>query len=163
MRIGGWSYAGLVLPMLAGLLFAGCDEPSGRAIKPADLYGVWAGETIGGRALFSFQMEEQVNRFALRAAPGEFIDVLKDQGNDLLSLGGWYVIGSTINLVDEDAAVYACPASDGDPYDVILNQDKSIMLLDYLGQECPVRGQMLTGANWIKQEEAAVPVFTPWR
>ncbi len=145
--------------MLGGLLFAGCDEPSGRAIQPADLYGAWAGETIGGRALFLFQLEEEVHRFELRAAPGEFIDVL-DQGDDLLSLGGWYIIGSTINLVDETAAVYACSATDGDPYDVILNQDKTVMLLDYLGQECLVRGQLLAGADWIKQE-AAGSVLTP--
>ncbi len=145
--------------MLAGLLFGGCDEPRGRALLPADLYGAWAGETNEGLAFFLFQLDEEVHRFELRAAPGAFIGVL-DPGDDLLSSGGWYVIGSTVNLVDEAAAVYACPASDGDPYDVILNQDKNIMLLDYLGQECPVRGQLLAGIDWIKQE-AAVSVHTP--
>ncbi len=150
---------GLVFPMLAGLLFAGCDEPSGRAIKPADLYGAWAGETIAGRALFSFQLEEQVNRFELRAAPGEFTDSL-NSGEVILSKGRWGVTGATLHLFDEVAADYACPTTDGDPFEVILNQDKNIMLLDYLGQECAVRGELLAGANWIKQE-AAVPVHTP--
>ena len=63
---------GLLLPMLAGLLFGGCDEPRGRAIMPADLYGAWSGETISGRALFFFGLEDAVQRFELRAAPGEF-------------------------------------------------------------------------------------------
>ncbi len=152
--------AGLVLPMLAGLLFAGCDEPSGRTIKPADLYGTWAGETIGGRALFSFQLQEVVNRFELRAAPGEFTDSL-NSGEVILSRGRWGVNGTTLNLFDEGSAYYyTCLVSVADPYDVILNQDKNIMLLDYLGQECSARGQLLASTDWIKQE-AALPVLTP--
>ncbi len=138
--------------MLAGLLFAGCDEPSGRAIQPADLYGTWAGETLGRRFYLIFEVVEELNRFEWRAAPGEFDDVL-DPGDDLLSLGGWYVIGSTINLVDEAVAVYACSATDGDPYDVTFNRAKNIMFLDYLGEACPVRAQLLTSADWIKQED----------
>ncbi len=152
--------AGLLLPILGGLLFANCDEPTGRAIKPADLYGTWAGETIGGRAFFLFQLQEQVNQFELRAAPGEFTDSL-NSGGVILSKGRWGTIGSTLNLVDEVAADYTCSSTDGDPYDVTLTQDKNIMLLDYLGQECPVRGQLLASAHWIKQEEAAVPMLTP--
>ena len=152
--------SGLLVPILAGLLFGGCDEPRGRAIMPADLYGSWAGENIEGLAFFIFQLEEGVQRFELRAAPGAFIDVL-DPGDDLLSIGGWYVIGSTLNLVNESAAVYACLATDGDPYDVTLNPDKTIMLLKYLGQECPVRGDLLAGPNWIKQEDS--PEQTLWR
>ena len=152
--------AGLLLPMLAGLLLGGCDEPRGRAIQPADLYGTWAGENIEGLAFFIFQLDEGVHRFELRAAPGAFIDVL-DPGDDLLSIGGWYVIGSTLNLVDESTAVYACSATDGDPYDVTLKQDKTIMLLEYLGQECPIRGDLLAGADWIKQEDS--PEKTLWR
>lgn len=152
--------AGLMLPMLAGLLFAGCDEPSGRAIMPADLYGSWAGETIEGLAFFIFQLDEEVHRFELRAAPGEFTDSL-NSGEVILSKGRWGVNGATLNLVDEAALLYACPATDGDPYDVTLNQDKTIMLLEYLGQACSVRGDLLASANWIKQDDLPEKTFWP--
>ena len=66
-----------------------------------------------------------------------------------------------MNLVDEAALLYACPTTDGDPYDVVLNQDKTIMLLDYLGQECPIRGDLLASADWIKQDDG--PEKTLWR
>lgn len=151
---------GLLLSMLAGLLFGGCDEPRGRAITPADLYGAWSGETISGRALFFFGLEDAVQRFELRAAPGEFTDSL-NTGEVILSEGRWGITGATLNLVDEAALLYACPTTDGDPYDVILNQDKTIMLLEYLGQECPIRGDLLASADWIKQEDG--PEKTLWR
>ena len=151
---------GLLLPMLAGLLFGGCDEPRGRAITPADLYGSWTGETIAGRALFFFGLEDAVQRFELRAEPGEFTDSL-NTGELILSKGRWGITGATLNLVDEDSLLYACSITDGDPYDVILNQDKTIMLLKYLGQECPIRGNLLASADWIKQEDSLVK--TLWR
>ncbi|MCH7851600.1 MAG: hypothetical protein IIC41_02320 [Candidatus Marinimicrobia bacterium] len=130
---------------------------------PADLYGSWSGETISGRALFFFGLEDAVQRFELRAAPGEFGDSL-NTGEVILSEGRWGVTGATLNLVDEvdeAALLYACPITDGDPYDVTLNQDKTIMLLKYLGQECPIRGDLLAGADWIKQEDS--PEKTLWR
>ena len=48
---------GLLLPMLAGLLLGGCDDPRGRAIPPADLSGPWTGAPIPGRALSFFVLE----------------------------------------------------------------------------------------------------------
>ena len=159
LRFGGWSLAGLLL-MIAGLHLGGCDASSDRAILPADLYGSWVGETISGRALFFFQLDEQVQRFELRAALGEFTDSL-NSGDVILSKGRWGVNGTTLNLVDEAALLYICLATDGDPYDVTLNQDKTIMLLDYLGQKCPIRGDLLASADWIKQDDG--PEKTLWR
>ncbi len=145
--------AGLVLPMLAGLLFAGCDEPTGRAIKPADLYGTWAGETIGGRAFFLFQLQEQVNRFELWAAPGEFTDSL-NSGEVILSKGRWGVAGTTLNLFDEGALYsYTCLGWVADPYEVIMNPAGDEMQLDYLGDNCTPRGQLLHSATWVRQED----------
>ncbi|MEE9466486.1 MAG: hypothetical protein V3W14_13035 [Candidatus Neomarinimicrobiota bacterium] len=142
----------LALVALAGLMTGACREPAGTTIRPADLYGTWEGETFGGGAYLVFRADENINRFEFRAAPGEFGDVL-DPGDNLLSMGYFGLSGTIINLVDEEAAVYACPGAITDRYDVILNTAGTIMRLDHVGEECPVRAQLLTGATWMRQSE----------
>jgi len=142
----------VVLAALIGLITGACREPVGTIIQPTDLYGTWEGETIGGGAYLIFRADVAINRFEFRAMPGEFGNVL-DPGDSLLAMGYFGLSGTIINLVDEEVAVYACPGTITDRYDVILNQAGSVMRLDHVGEACPVRAQLLSGATWIRQSE----------
>lgn len=149
----GYRLAGhIVLVTLAGALAGTCREPMGDAVHPEDLYGTWNGETLAGGAYLVFKAAEDVNRFELRAAPGEFSAVL-DSGENLLSMGYFGLTGTFISLIDDGAAAYACPGSITDRFDIRMNSAGDAMQLDHIGDECTARAQLLTSPTWMRQME----------
>ncbi len=144
--------AHVMLMTLAGALAGTCREPIGDAVHPEDLYGSWNGETVSGDAYLVFKAAEDVNRFELRAAPGEFSAVL-DSGENLLSAGYFGLAGTYMSLIDDASAVYACPSIITDRFDIRMNAAGDAMQLDHSGDECPARAHLLTSPTWLRQME----------
>lgn len=76
---------------------------------------------------------------------------LHQEGSDLLFQGYWYVRGSSLFLEDE-AGPGACLLTT-DQFIVIMNDEKTIMTLSHVSDECPVHDVVLADHAWQRQAD----------
>ena len=124
---------------LAGLFILGssCSDSTGQSIEPSDLYGTWVGTTLKGGTNLTFKVVTGIPIYEWRAEAGGFTDDLPGS-SDLLVAGKWSLSGRVLSLFDDDAGLpYECPALDR--FEVTMDDGRTWLLLDHLGDECGFR------------------------
>lgn len=125
---------------LAGIfiLSGSCSDTTGQSIEPSDLYGAWVGTTLKGGTNLTFKVVTGIPIYELRAEAGGFTDDLLGS-DDLLVAGNWSLDGRVLSLFNDDAGLqqYMCPALDR--FEVNMDDARTWLLLDHLGDECGAR------------------------
>ncbi len=124
---------------LAGIfvLNSSCSDTTTQTYEASDLIGKWIGTTLKGGTNLTFKVEMGIPIYELRAEAGGFTDVLEGS-SDLLVAGNWSLSGRVLSLFDDGAGLpYECPALDR--FEVNMDDARTWLLLDHLGDECGFR------------------------
>ena len=136
-----------LIVLCGSFLQLGCPDSNGDSIDPADLAGTWATST-GVTLAFNFGSGGQ--QHTVRDPQGVYSQ-LHQGGSDLLFQGYWYVRGSSLFLEDEDGPG-ACLLTT-DQFIIIMNDEKTIMTLSHVSEECPVHDIVLSDHAWQRRTD----------
>lgn len=124
---------------LAGIIIlsSSCSDTTAQTIEASDLFGTWVGTTLKGGTTLTFKVVTGIPNYELRAEAGSFADVLEGSSN-LLVTGNWSLSGRVLTLFDDAAGLpYECPALDR--FEVTMDDGRTWLILDHLGDECGFR------------------------
>ncbi|UCD36718.1 MAG: hypothetical protein JSW54_07690 [Fidelibacterota bacterium] len=142
-------HAGLVAASFSVLLLqANCDDSSRDAVEPDDLVGTWREATTG--VTLTFNRDSGGQTYVAHDPQGAYSQI-HEGGSDLLFQGFWMLTGSSLFLEDE-AGPGSCPL-DTDRYVVIMNGEKTSMVLTHVSDECEFHDLVLADRAWQRQTE----------
>lgn len=129
---------------LAGIfiLSSGCSDTTGQSIEPSDLIGTWTGSPLEGVTNLTFKVVTGIPIYELRDPTGGIADKL-GSSNDLLVQGKWSLSGRVLSLFDDEAGPLVCASLEDDRFEVSINDERTFMFLDHLGEECGARASYL--------------------
>lgn len=140
---------------LAGILIlsSSCSDTTGQSIEPSDLYGTWVGTTLKGGTNLTFKVVTGIPIYEWRAEPGGFTDDLPGS-SDLLVAGKWSLDGRVLSMFDDEAGFpYECPALDR--FEVTMDDARTWLILDHLGDECGFRVPFLENSYQLQSGDGS--------
>ncbi len=142
----------VIVAALAGalLLVVGCKNSGSETYEPDSLIGTW--EVVATGVTLTFESGSDGQVYKLRDPQGFYSNLLEG-GSDLLVSGYWTMSGAFLFLDDETGPA-ACPST-SDRFVITMNDERTIMTLTHLGDECPLRADLLADHTWQLQPEGS--------